>query len=272
MKEHDHESLILNVNNIEVVYNDVMLVLKGVSLSVQKGKIVCLLGTNGAGKTTTLKAISGLLKQENGEIRDGSISFMEKRIQRTDAENIVKMGIVQVLEGRRIFKHLTVEENLKVGTITRSDRDGAMKDMQTVYEYFPVLVSLKNHLAGYTSGGEQQMLAIGRALMARPRLMLLDEPSLGLSPILVEEIFEIIRQINDEKQTSVLLVEQNANMALQVSHHGFIMENGKIVLEGTAEELVNNADVKEFYLGMMESGRRRSYRDVKSYKRRKRWL
>jgi branched-chain amino acid transport system ATP-binding protein len=271
MPEFDPKKPILNVNNIEVVYYDVILVLKGVSLVVPKSEIVCLLGTNGAGKTTTLKAISGLLKPENGEVRDGNIEFLGEKIQKRDAEDIVKMGIVQVLEGRRIFKHLTVEENLKVGTVTRTDREIRI-DQEVVYAYFPALLKLKNRLAGYTSGGEQQMLAIGRALMARPRLMLLDEPSLGLSPLLVQEIFQIVKRINEEQKTSVLLVEQNASMALQVSHRGFVMENGKIVLEGTPQELRDNPDVKEFYLGMMESGHRRDYKDVKSYRRRKRWL
>jgi len=271
MPEHTQDRPILNVNNIEVVYYDVILVLRGVSLSVPQGEIVCLLGTNGAGKTTTLKAVSGLLKPENGEIRDGNVKFLGRDIQQKDAEDIVRMGIVQVLEGRRIFKHLSVEENLRVGTITRSDK-GIGSDLETVYTYFPSLFNRKKQLAGYTSGGEQQMLAIGRALMARPRLMLLDEPSLGLSPLLVQEIFRIITQINQEQETSVLLVEQNAAMALQVSHHGFVMENGKIVLAGTPQELLDNPDVKEFYLGMMESGKRKSYKEVKSYKRRKRWL
>jgi branched-chain amino acid transport system ATP-binding protein len=271
MNEKKPERPILNVNNIEVVYYDVILVLKGVSLVVPEGEIVCLLGTNGAGKTTTLKAISGLLKPDNGEIRDGNIQLFGQDIQKRDAEDVVKLGVVQVLEGRRIFKHLTVEENLKVGTVTRSDK-AIRQDMEIVYTYFPILVKLKYQLAGYTSGGEQQMLAIGRALMARPKLMLLDEPSLGLSPLLVQEIFRIITQINHEQETSVLLVEQNAAMALQVSHHGFVMENGKIVLAGTPQEIGDNPDVKEFYLGMMESGQRKSYKEVKSYKRRKRWL
>ncbi|MBW1786431.1 MAG: ABC transporter ATP-binding protein [Deltaproteobacteria bacterium] len=270
-KQKPKRPIILNINNIEVVYSDVILVLKGVSLALTEGEIVCLLGTNGAGKTTTLKAVSGLLKPDNGEIRDGNIQYLGEDIQKKDAEDVVRMGIVQVLEGRRIFKHLTVEENLRVGTVTRSDKEVG-KDMETVYTYFPILANLKHHLAGYSSGGEQQMLAIGRALMARPKLMLLDEPSLGLSPLLVQEIFRIITKINQDQGTSVLLVEQNAAMALKISHYGFVMENGKIVLAGNPREIEDNPDVKEFYLGMMESGRRKSYKEVKSYKRRKRWL
>ncbi|MEW5762169.1 MAG: ABC transporter ATP-binding protein [Bacillota bacterium] len=261
----------LVLNNVEVIYDRVILVLKGMSLSVPEGSIVALLGANGAGKTTTLKAVSGLLKGENGEVTDGSIEFMGQRINGLDAEEIVRRGIFQVMEGRRVFEHLTVEENLLAGAYTRRDRHGIRRDMEKVYNYFPRLTHLKHRIAGYLSGGEQQMLAIGRALMARPKLMLLDEPSLGLAPLLVQEIFRIIKSINEQEGTSILLVEQNANIALSIADYGYIMENGKIVLEGEVEKLRENEDVREFYLGLTELGKK-SYRDVKHYKRRKRWL
>jgi branched-chain amino acid transport system ATP-binding protein len=260
----------LSVNNIEVVYHDIVQVLRGVSLEVPKGKIVALLGTNGAGKTTTLKAISGLLKPENGSIRDGQVSLEGNRIDTLSAEKIVRKGIVQVPEGRRVFKHLSVEENLRVGSIT--GKGNAKDDLERMYSYFPRLEQLKNRQAGYCSGGEQQMLAIGRALMAHPQMLLLDEPSLGIAPLLVKEIFERVKTINREMGVTVMVVEQNANVALSHADYGYIMESGRIVLEGTAAELKDNPDVKEFYLGVTEGGGRKSYRDVKSYKRRKRWM
>lgn len=262
----------LSLNNIEVIYNDVILVLKGMSLEVPEGKIVALLGSNGAGKSTTLKAISGLLKPEDGEVTDGEILFEKERIQELDAADVVKRGIFQVMEGRRVFEHLTVEENLIAGSYTRTDRGAVSADIQSVYQYFPRLAERKRQVAGYLSGGEQQMLAIGRALMAKPKLIMLDEPSLGLAPLLVKDIFEIIARINAEQGTTILLVEQNANIALSVADYAYIMENGRIVLAGEPAELQQNADVREFYLGLNEVGTRKSYRDVKHYKRRKRWL
>lgn len=262
---------LLTVNNIEVVYHDVILVLKGVSLTVPEGRIVSLLGTNGAGKSTTLKSISGLLMAEEGHVRQGEIRLRGERIENADPAAVVRRGIVQVLEGRRIFKHLTIEENLRVGSVVR--RDGAVRqDIDLVYNYFPRLAEMRNRLAGYCSGGEQQMLAIGRALMVQPQLLLLDEPSLGLAPKLVEEIFHIIVRINAEEGTTILLVEQNARVALRSSHYGYIMEDGRIVLEGPTETLQNNPDVKEFYLGITDSGTRKSYREAKSYRRRKRYM
>jgi len=262
----------LNLNNVEVIYNDVILVLKGMSMEVPEGKIVGLLGSNGAGKSTTLKAISGLLKPEDGEVTDGSIEFMENPIQNRDAADIVRMGIFQVMEGRRVFEHLTTEENLVAGGYTRRDSGSLSHDIELVYDYFPRLKERRRQTAGYLSGGEQQMLAIGRALMAKPRLMMLDEPSLGLAPLLVKEIFAIIKRINDEQGTTILLVEQNANLTLSVADYAYIMENGRIVLDGYPNDLRENADVREFYLGLTEVGQRKSYRDVKHYKRRKRWL
>jgi len=260
----------LAVNNIEVVYHDVILVLKGVSLSVPARRIVTLLGTNGAGKTTTLRAISGLLRTEDGEVRDGTIAYGGTRIDGLPPEAIVRRGIVQVLEGRRVFKHLTVEENLRVGASRHPGAFPARRDL--VYAYFPPLVRHAHRLAGYLSGGEQQMIAIGRALIAEARLLLLDEPSLGLSPFLVQEIFGIIRRLRDEQGITVLLVEQNAHRALDIADYGYVMEGGKIVLEGAAVELRDNPDVKEFYLGLTASGARRDYRVLKYYRRRKRWL
>ena len=260
---------LLSVNNIEVVYNDVILVLRGLSLQVPEGEIVALLGANGAGKSTTLKAISGLLKTEDGAVTRGDISFRGERINGIDPDQIVRRGIFQVMEGRRIVSDMTCLENLRLGAFTRRDK-GVKQDIEMVYEYFPRLKE-RTGLAGYLSGGEQQMLAIGRALMARPKLILMDEPSMGLSPLLVKEVFSIIRQINRDLGVTILLVEQNARMALHAASYGYIMESGKVVLDGTAEELVNNEDVKEFYLGG-GGEERRSFKNLKSYKRRKRWL
>lgn len=262
----------LSLNNIEVIYNDVILVLKGLSLEVPEGKIVALLGSNGAGKSTTLKAISGLLKPEDGEVTDGEIVFQGDRINDLEAAQIVRRGIFQIMEGRRIFDHLTAEQNLIAGSYTRQDRHHMRRDIEQVYEYFPRLRERRRMVAGYLSGGEQQMLAIGRALMARPRLMMLDEPSLGLAPLLVQEIFGIIQRINQEQGTTILLVEQNARLALEVADYAYIMENGRVVLDGDPVHLRENADVREFYLGLNEVGKRKSYREVKHYKRRKRWL
>jgi branched-chain amino acid transport system ATP-binding protein len=261
----------LRLNNVQVIYSDVILVLKGLSLEVAEGQIVALLGANGAGKTTTLKAISGLLKTEDGRVTDGSIELEGRRIDGLDPEVICRRGIVQVMEGRKVLETLTVEENLRIGGYTRRDPDGVQQDLGMIYDYFPVLVARRHQLAGYLSGGEQQMLVIGRALMARPKLLLLDEPSLGLAPLLVREIFDIIRKINDERGTTFLLVEQNAQIALRIADYGYIMENGRIVLDGPADKLRGNDDVREFYLGLSEAGRRKSFRNVKFYKRRKRW-
>ena len=265
------DNILLQINNISVVYSDVIQVLKGVSLAVPEKRIVCLLGSNGAGKTTTLKAISGLLKPENGKVTDGSIVYGGNSIQNRAPEEITRQGIIQVLEGRQPFKYLTIEENLRVGTATRWGKP-YKKDLDLVYDYFPALLTRRKNLAGYCSGGELQMLVIGRALMAHPQLLLLDEPSLGLAPLIVAEIFRIIRRINEEQGTTIVLVEQNAHMALQVAHFGYIMENGKIVMEGASAELADNPDIREFYLGMATTGDARSYRNVKSYRRRKRWL
>ncbi len=270
-KFFENLEIMLDVSNIEVVYNEVILVLKGLSLQVPKGKIIALLGSNGAGKSTTLKAISGLLISEDGEVTDGKITFEGEVINNSYAEDIVQKGIFQVMEGRRIFKELTVDENLVAGSYIRKDKENLKADKEHIYELFPALKRRMNMRAGYLSGGEQQMLAIGRALMAKPKLLLLDEPSLGLSPLLVKEIFETIVQINKEG-TTILLVEQNANMALKISDYGYIMENGKVVLDGPADILRSNDDVKEFYLGLSEVGSKKSYKDVKHYRRRKRWL
>ena len=264
--------IMLVLNNIEVTYLNVIRVLHGVSMEVGDGQIVALLGANGAGKTTTLKAISGLLHVEEGEVTDGSIMWNGIRIDKKSAQEISKLGIVQALEGRRVFEHETVEENLLVGAHTRSDRAGVRKDLEMVYQYFPRLRDIRRNIAGYCSGGEQQMLVIGRAMMAAPKLMLLDEPSLGLAPLLVEEIYNIINRFNKEMRTSILLVEQNVRIALTVCDYGYIMENGRAVLDGTAEFLRNNEDVKEFYMGLSAVGQKKSYREVKHYKRRKRWL
>ena len=262
----------LKINNIEVIYSDVILVLRGISLQVEQGQIVSLLGANGAGKTTTLKAISGLLLREDGAVTRGNIEFDGQRLDKLAPEEVTRLGIVQVLEGRRLFQHLTTEENLLTGALIRSDRGGIKQSLEQVYEYFPALPALRNKTAGYLSGGEQQMVAIGRALMAKPRLMLLDEPSLGLAPLLVRDIFDIIHRINKESGVSILVVEQNANVALRAADYAYVMENGRIVLDGTADQLADNADIKEFYLGLTAVGERKSYRNVKHYKRRKRWL
>jgi len=264
-------NILLQLNNISVVYSDVIQVLKGVSLSVENNHIVSLLGSNGAGKTTTLKAISGLLKPENGKVTDGNIIYEGRNIQNQSPETITRMNIIQVLEGRQPFKYLTIEENLRVGTATRWGQP-YKKDLDIVYHYFPALIPRRKALAGYCSGGELQMLVMGRALMAHPKLLLLDEPSLGLAPLVVKEIFRIIKRINEEQGSTIILVEQNARMALQIAHYGYVMENGKIVMEGSAAELTANPDVKEFYLGMGAGGDVKSYKDVKSYRRRKRWL
>jgi branched-chain amino acid transport system ATP-binding protein len=262
---------VLVLNNIEVMFDKVILILKGVSFEVPSGQIVTLLGANGAGKTTTLKAISGLLRPDRGEVTKGTIEFEGKRIDNLNSPQIVKLGIAQVLEGRRVFEHLNSEENLIAGAHTRSDSSEVRKDLDVVYDYYPNLKTRRKVRAGYLSGGEQQMMAIGRALMARPKLMLLDEPSLGLAPLLVEEIFQILIRMNANEKMTLLLVEQNAAMALNIAQYGYIMENGRVVLDGDAKTLSDNEDVREFYLGLTEIGKK-SYRDVKHYKRRKRWL
>ncbi len=262
----------LSVNNIEVIYDHVILVLKGVSLEVPEQGIVALLGANGAGKTTTLKAISNLLRAERGDITKGSIEFQGKRIDALTPAQLVQQGVIQVMEGRHCFEHLTVEENLLTGAYTRRDGSAAIqRDLELVYSYFPRLKSRSRAQAGYTSGGEQQMVAIGRALMSRPKMILLDEPSMGLAPQLVEEIFENVERLNKEEGVTFLLAEQNTNIALRYADHGYILENGRVVLDGTAAELRENTDVKEFYLGISE-GERINFRDVKHYRRRKRWL
>jgi len=261
----------LKLNNIEVAYLNVIRVLHGVSLKVEDGSIVALLGANGAGKSTTLKAISGLLKIEEGEVTDGNIELDGARIDKKNAEQIGKLGIIQALEGRHVFGHLTAEENLQVGAFNRRDNK-VKQDLEMVYSYFPRLKDLRKNVAGYLSGGEQQMVVIGRAMMAKPKLMMLDEPSLGLAPLLVEEIYNIIKRFNTESKTSVLLVEQNVRVALSIAHYGYVMENGRIVLDGTADFMKNNEDVKEFYMGLSTVDAKKSYRDVKHYKRRKRWL
>lgn len=262
----------LSVNNIEVIYNSVILVLRGVSFEVKPGQIVALLGANGAGKSTTLKAISGLLTSELGEVTRGSIVFNDERIDRLNTEDIVRRGIVQVIEGRPMFQHLTVEENLRVGAMSYHGGRYARQDLERVYHYFPRLKDLRHRISGYLSGGEGQMMVIGRALMAHPKLIMLDEPSLGLAPMLVQEIFRIVGEINRAEGTSVLLVEQNARAALSLVDYGYVMENGRIVLDGPAAQLAENEDIKEFYLGLNQLGERKSYKEVKHYKRRKRWL
>jgi branched-chain amino acid transport system ATP-binding protein len=263
---------ILSVNNIEVLYDHVILVLKGVSLDVEKGGIVALLGANGAGKTTTLKAISNLLQSERGEVTKGSIVFEGAEVQDLSPNELVRRGCIQVMEGRHCFGHLTIEENLLTGAFTRKDGKAAIaRDLELVYGYFKRLRERKNSMAGYTSGGEQQMCAIGRALMSRPKMILLDEPSMGLAPQIVEEIFEIVKDLNAKEGVSFLLAEQNTNMALKYARHGYILENGRVVMDGDAKSLSENEDVKEFYLGIAE-GKRKSFREGKHYKRRKRWL
>ena len=265
----------LRLNNVEVVYSDVIQVLRGVSLEVPDGKMVALLGANGAGKTTALRAVSGLLRSQDGEVTRGSVEYEGRRIDRLPPEEIVQLGMVQVLEGRRLFRHLTVEENLLVGSVVRGNgaaEHAVSQDLDQVYGYFPRLKELRRKVSGYLSGGEQQMLVIGRALMARPRLLMLDEPSLGLAPILVAEIFRVIKLLNAEEGMSILLVEQNARIALEIADYAYVMENGRIVLDGPAGQLAENEDIKEFYLGLTQLGERKSYREVKHYKRRKRWL
>lgn len=262
----------LKLDGVEVVYNRVALVLKGVSFSVPEGQIVALLGNNGAGKTTTLRAVSGLLAHERGEVVRGRITWQEDSLDGRTPDYIVRKGIVQVLEGRRVFEHLTVEENLLTGGYTVGSMHKSRADLNMVYGYFPRLADRRNQRAGFLSGGEQQMLAIGRALMAHPRVMLLDEPSLGLAPVLVEEIFQIVARLNGEEGVTIVLVEQNAEAALKIADHGYVLEGGRIVLEGPADKLRENQDVAEFYLGLSGVGERKSYRDVKTYRRRKRWL
>ena len=263
---------LLEVNNIEVVYNHVILVLKGVSLTLSKGSIVALLGGNGAGKTTTLKAISNLLHSERGEVTKGSITYRNEKIDNLNPSDLVKSGVIQVMEGRHCFEHLTVEENLLTGAYTRKEgKKKVLEDLDMVYSYFPRLKQRRKSQAGYTSGGEQQMCAIGRALMSKPETVLLDEPSMGLAPQLVEEIFEIVKKLNENEGVSFLLAEQNTNVALRFAHFGYILESGRVVMDGPAEELRENPDVKEFYLGL-SGDKRKSYRDGRSYRRRKRWL
>ncbi|KJZ24771.1 ABC transporter ATP-binding protein [Tritonibacter mobilis] len=263
---------LLEVNNIEVIYNHVILVLKGVSLNVPKGGITALLGGNGAGKTTTLKAISNLLHSERGEVTKGSVRYRGKDVHEQDPAELVKTGVIQVMEGRHCFEHLTVEENLLTGAYTRGDSNAKIQeDLEMVYTYFPRLKERRKSQAGYTSGGEQQMVAMGRALMSRPETILLDEPSMGLAPQLVEQIFEIVKSINENEGVTFLLAEQNTNVALRYAHYGYILESGRVVMDGPAADLRENPDVKEFYLGMSEEGRK-SFRDVRSYRRRKRWL
>jgi branched-chain amino acid transport system ATP-binding protein len=263
---------ILVVNNIEVIYDHVILVLKGVSLHVPRGGIVAILGANGAGKTTTLKAISNLLRTERGEVTKGSIEFEGERVDKSTPNDLVRRGCIQVLEGRHCFGHLTIEENLLTGAFTRKDGNAAIRrDVEMIYDYFPRLRQRRGAMAGYTSGGEQQMCAIGRAMMSRPKMILLDEPSMGLAPQIVEEIFEIVRKLNETEGVSFLLAEQNTNMALKYANYGYILETGRVVMDGPAKSLRENEDVKEFYLGIAE-GNKKSFREVKSYKRRKRWL
>ena len=262
----------LKLNNIEVMYQGTLLVLKGVTMEIPEGAIVTLIGANGAGKTTTLKGISGLLAVEEGEVTDGSIEFNGQRIDHADPSDTVRMGILQVMEGRRVLEHLTVDQNLKVGSHLRHDRQGIKGDLDKVYEYFPTLTRLRNKVSGWLSGGEQQMMVIGRALMAKPKMMLLDEPSLGLSPISVREIFHALQLVHDEEKISMLLVEQNARIALQFAQYGYVIENGRIVLDGPSSKLRENEDIKEFYLGLSQVGERKSYKAIKHYKRRKRWL
>ena len=270
-KNSDETDNILIVNNIEVVYSHVILVLKGVSLNVRKGGITALLGGNGAGKSTTLKAISTLLASERGEVTKGSVKFKDEYIHELDPSQLVKKGVIQVMEGRHCFEHLTVEENLLTGAYTRSNAKEVKLDLERVYNYFPRLRDRRSSQAGYTSGGEQQMIAIGRALMAKPTMILLDEPSMGLAPQLVKQIFEIVKDIDKKEGVTILLAEQNTNIALQYAEYAYILENGRVVMEGSAESMRDNEDVKEFYLGISGEGRQ-SFKDVKQYRRRKRWL
>jgi len=267
----DAQKIVLNVNGIEVIYNHVILVLKGVSLNVPEGKIVAILGGNGAGKTTTLRAVSNLLRGERGEVTKGSIELRGERIENLSPSDLVKRGVIQVMEGRHCFAHLTIEENLLTGAYTVKSKAQIAANLEKVYNYFPRLKTRRTSQAAYTSGGEQQMCAIGRALMASPTMVLLDEPSMGLAPQIVEEVFEIVKDLNQKEKVTFLLAEQNTNMALRYSDYGYIMESGRVVMDGIASDLANNEDVKEFYLGM-GGGERKSFKDVKSYKRRKRWL
>lgn len=262
----------LSVNDIEVRYQGAILVLKGVSLELNEGQVVAVLGANGAGKSTLLKAISGLLEPEEGRVSAGTITFEGNRIENWIAEEVSKLGIVQIMEGRRVFEHLTVAENILVGAHARRDKSGVKSDIEMVYDMFPKLKDLRNVSSGYVSGGERQMVVMGTALMSRPRVMLLDEPSLGIAPLLIKEIYGNIRRINKEHKTSILLVEQNARVALDVADYAYVLENGRVVLKGPADKLRDNADIKEFYLGLSELGLRKSFKDVKHYKRRKRWL
>lgn len=262
----------LQVNNIEVVYANIIQVLRGVSLEVDTGKVAALLGANGAGKTTTIKAISGLLKTEEGKIVEGSIFFNDKRIDRLNPQDIAALGMSQVMEGRRVLAHLTVQENLMVFAHRRKDRGEVKRDLEMVLGYLPRIKSLYRRTSGYLSGGEQQMLVIGRALMARPKLMLLDEPSLGLSPLMMQEVYEIIRRINTERKVAILLVEQNARAALNIAEYVYVMEDGRIAMSGPSEKLMENEDIKEFYMGLSTAGAEKDYRDVKHYRRKKRWL
>ena len=264
--------IVLNVNGIEVIYNHVILVLKGVSLVVPEGGIVAILGGNGAGKTTTLRAISNLLKGERGEVTKGSIELHGERIENLTPADLVNRGVVQVMEGRHCFAHLTIEENLLTGSYTRRDKAEIARNLDKVYTYFPRLTERRTMQAAYTSGGEQQMCAIGRALMANPSMVLLDEPSMGLAPQIVQEVFDIVADLNERERVTFLLAEQNTNMALKYASYGYIMESGRIVMDGAAKDLASNEDVKEFYLGMGGGSERKSFRDVKSYKRRKRWI
>jgi branched-chain amino acid transport system ATP-binding protein len=266
------ETSVLEVHNIEVVYNSVILVLRGISFRVEPGQVVSLLGPNGAGKSTTLKAISGLLRAETGEITRGSILWNGERIDKASPEDTVRKGIIQVIEGRPLFRHLTVEENLRVGSMTYRGGAEFKHDIERIYTYFPRLRDLRKRVSGYLSGGEGQMLVIGRALLGHPKLIMLDEPSLGLAPMLVKEIFAIVREINQRERISVLIVEQNVRAALELADYGYVMENGRVVLDGAAAQLRENEDIKEFYLGLNQMGERKSYREVKHYKRRKRWL
>jgi branched-chain amino acid transport system ATP-binding protein len=262
----------LKVSNIEVLYQEVILALKGVSLEVPSHGIVALLGANGAGKSTTLKAISGLLKHENGRVAEGSIEFLGERIDRKSAEEIARMGVIQVIEGRRVFEHLSVEQNLKVGGHLRNDRGAIANGLEMVYHYFPRLQDRRGVIAGFVSGGEQQMTVIGRALMAGPKLLLLDEPSMGLAPLLIKEIFEILTRLNQKEGIPILLVEQNAKLALSVARYAYVLETGRVVMDGDSEKLRENPDIRDFYLGLTDLGTRKSFRAIKHYKRRKRWV
>ena len=269
--DSSNSNIVLNVNGIEVIYNHVILVLKGVSLQVPEGRIVAILGGNGAGKTTTLRAISNLLKGERGEVTKGSIELRGERIENLSPADLVQRGVVQVMEGRHCFAHLTIEENLMTGSYTRTSKAEIAANLEKVYNYFPRLKTRRTSQAAYTSGGEQQMCAIGRALMANPSMVLLDEPSMGLAPQIVEEVFNIVKDLNDKEKVTFLLAEQNTNMALKYANYGYIMESGRIVMDGAAQDLASNEDVKEFYLGLAGEGRK-SFRDIKHYRRRKRWL